>query len=208
MPATEHLRSAAIAVAVTLSLAIGAGAQTPGTDHISIDNFARVSATYYRGAQPEGSDYAALAQLGVKTVINLIGDEDLDGREQRSVEAAGMRYVNIPMTTHKTPTPAQIDQFLSIVNGSASQPVYVHCVGGRHRTGVMTAVYRMTQDGWNADQAFAEMQKYKFGPAFLHSTLKDFVYDYYAHNDRRVVPPAVVATAVGSGLQRSLAVKQ
>ena len=44
----------------------------------------------------------------------------------------------------------EIAAFLNIVNDPASQPVYVHCVGGRHRTGVMTAVYRMTHDGITA----------------------------------------------------------
>jgi hypothetical protein len=74
----------------------------------------------------------------------------------------------------------------------------------------MTAVYRMTQDGWNADRAFAEMQKYKFGPAFLHSTLKEFVFDYDTHHDRTTpaAPRAVVATAVTSGVHETVAATQ
>jgi tyrosine-protein phosphatase SIW14 len=92
------------------------------------------------------------------------------------------------MTTHETPSAAKLAQFLELVNDPANQPVYVHCQGGRHRTGVMTAVYRMTKDGWTADRAFAEMKQYKFGADFLHSEFKDFVYAYH------VTAPAVVAT--------------
>jgi protein tyrosine/serine phosphatase len=176
-PATR-VRSAAVAVAIALSLSVSAGAKTSGIDGIRIDNFARVNATYYRGAQPVGSDYADLKRLGVRTVINLIGDEDLDTREQRSVEAQGMRYIYIPMSTRKAPTQTQIEQFLSIVNDAASQPVYVHCVGGRHRTGVMTAVYRMTHDGISGDAAFREMKQFNYGPDFLHPEFKKFVYTY------------------------------
>lgn len=55
---------------------------------------------------------------------------------------AGMKFFRIPMTTHEVPTPAQLTQFLALVNDPANQPVYVHCQGGRHRTGVMTAVSR------------------------------------------------------------------
>jgi len=44
--------------------------------------------------------------------------------------AAGLKYVQIPMTTHTPPTPAQLAQFLGIVNDPASGPVFVHCVGG------------------------------------------------------------------------------
>jgi protein tyrosine/serine phosphatase len=54
----------------------------------------------------------------------------------------------------------------------------VHCAGGKHRTGVMTAVYRMANDGWSSDQAFKEMKSYKFGADFLHSEFKQFVYTF------------------------------
>src|SRR5437773_12530465 len=42
---------------------------------IRIENFGRVASTYFRGAQPEGRDYADLAALGVKTIINLTSDD-------------------------------------------------------------------------------------------------------------------------------------
>jgi len=51
-----------------------------------------------------------------------------------------------------------------MVNDPENQLVYVDCVGGRHRTGVMTAVYRMTRDGWTADQAFKEIRRTSSGP--------------------------------------------
>lgn len=89
-----------------------------------------------------------------------------------------MRYLQIPMTTRKPPTAAEIDAFLAVVNDPVSQPVYVHCVGGRHRTGVMTAVYRMTHDGVSGADAFKEMKQFKYGPDFLHPEFKAFVQSY------------------------------
>ena len=90
----------------------------------------------------------------------------------------GMTYVHIPMNTRVAPTKEELATFLSVVNDPARQPVYVHCVGGKHRTGVMTAVYRMTRDGWTSDKAFREMKQYKFGADFLHPEFKRFVYAY------------------------------
>ena len=145
---------------------------------IRIDNFGRVNTNYYRGAQPEGRDYESLAALGIRTLVNLTSD-DIDAAEPAAAKRAGLAYFQIPMTTHEAPSSAKIDQFLKIVNDPANQPVYVHCVGGRHRTGVMTAVYRMTQDGWSGDQAFQEMKQFKFGADFLHSEFKAFVYGYH-----------------------------
>jgi uncharacterized protein (TIGR01244 family) len=184
--------SAPLAAATAPSATPAAGAVDLSS--IRIDNFARVNANYFRGAQPEGKDYTDLAALGVKTVINLTSD-DAEANEKAMVEHAGMAYVQIPMTTHEPPTAAQIATFLKIVDGSASQPVYVHCVGGRHRTGVMTAIYRMTDDGWTSDRAFAEMKQYKYGADFLHPEFKAFVAAYKPQRKAQPVP-AVAAVAL------------
>ena len=184
----------AVVAVVLLALTIPAAAQTGGSrklSNIKVENFGRISDTYYRGAQPRGHDYADLAGLGIKTVIDLTSD-DGDANEKIMVENAGMKYCRIPMTTHEPPSIAKLTEFLRIVNDPAGQPVFVHCVEGRHRTGVMTAVYRMTQYGWTADQAFQEMKKYKFGFDFLHPEFKKFIYDYYAQLvHKRTAPPLI-----------------
>lgn len=144
--------------------------------HVDIDNFGQVNANYYRGSQPDEGDYADLAAMGVKTIIDL--QRDGSPAEQRLVEAAGMTFHRIPMTTRTEPTREQLALFMNLVNDPANQPVYVHCAGGRHRTGVMTAIYRMHHDHWSADQAFREMKEYKFGADFLHPEFKRFVYGY------------------------------
>jgi tyrosine-protein phosphatase SIW14 len=165
-----------VALLLTLPVAAAQPGHTGALDNIRIANFGRVNDTYYRGAQPGGRDYSDLAALGVKTIIDL--QDYGDAAEPAAVQAAGMRYVRIGMSTRVNPTPQQLEQFLQIVNDPASQPVYVHCAGGRHRTGVMTAVYRMTRDNWTGDQAFKEMKKYDFGADFLHPEFKRFVYAY------------------------------
>jgi tyrosine-protein phosphatase SIW14 len=150
----------------------------PDLSHVHIDNFGKINANYYRGAQPAGHDYADLAALGVKTVIDFT--QDGDASEPSIVKSLGMNFYRIPMTTREVPTKDQLEQFLKLVNDPASQPVYVHCQGGRHRTGVMTAVYRMTNDGWSSDQAFGEMKHYKYGADFLHPEFKQFFYAFKA----------------------------
>jgi tyrosine-protein phosphatase SIW14 len=142
----------------------------------AIDNFGKVTESYYRGAQPKGHDFADLKELGVKLVIDLA--QEGDSGEAANVEAAGMKFVRIPLTTAVTPDSAVIDHFLALVTDAGNLPVYVHCIGGRHRTGALTAVYRMSQEGWTAARAFSEMKQYRFGADFLHPELKKFVYSY------------------------------
>jgi protein tyrosine/serine phosphatase len=189
----RFLPTCALTIAVALCPAIGSAGpktltvttSTGSRASVAIDNFGQVNERYYRGSQPQGRDYQDLAALGVKTVINLTSD-DTDPVEQAMVEKAGMSYLQIPMTTHVPPTAEQLSEFLAAANDPARQPVYVHCVGGKHRTGVMTAVYRMTHDAWSAEQAFKEMKQYKFGADFLHAEFKRFVYGFVAAARRAV----------------------
>jgi tyrosine-protein phosphatase SIW14 len=183
-------RTSVLALALALSIAGPSAAQTTATasvkaavnnaiSKIQIDNFGQVNANYFRGAMPKGEDFTALASIGVKTLIDLT-DEDQQIAERSLAERAGMKFFRIPLNTRVQPTASEIASFLKIVSDPANQPVYVHCVGGRHRTGVMTAAYRMTQEGWTPEQAFKEMKKYKFGADFLHPEFKQFVYAFRA----------------------------
>ena len=168
---------------------------------IHIDNFGTINYNYYRGAQPKGDDYRDLAALGVKTIIDLTKDGRDD--ERGFVEAAGMHFVRIPLTTSEAPSADAVAEFLKIVNDPANQPVYVHCQGGRHRTGTMTAIYRMTQDHWTADQAYQEMKQYRFEGFPGHPELKDFVYHYIPAPSAIPTPvpptqtPVLATTAAG-----------
>ena len=178
---TYRRHFAALLVALAIAVPASAkdakstsGAAATAAPAVQIDNFGRINEHYYRGALPHETDYPALARLGVKAMIDLT-DDDGDSSEQRLAETAGMKFFKLAMNTRVVPTAGQIATFLSIVDDPANQPVYVHCVGGRHRTGVMTAIYRMLEDKWTPDQAFKEMKSYKFGADFLHPEFKKFV---------------------------------
>ena len=179
-------RVAAGAAASIFALAIFAVAQAAQRDassRIRVDNFGCINEKFYRGAQPKGSDYKDLAALGVKTIIDLQQDGERD--EQRMVEAAGMKFYRVGMSDSSWPSAEKAAQFIKIVNDPANQPVFIHCHGGRHRAGIMTAIYRMTHDGWDADRAYQEMKQYGFERGFGHGSLKDYIYDYYSRLDKK-----------------------
>ena len=172
------LRAGLLALAFNLIGVASANAKTaPPFPNIAIKNFGQMNERFFRGAQPGESDYKALAALGIKTIIDL--RDDPTSYERRDAEAAGMSYANIPMSDSDRPRDEQIAQFLKLVDDPATGRFFVHCVGGRHRTGVMGAVYRMTHDGWNFTQAYKEMENYDFYTRFGHGSLKTYVQDYY-----------------------------
>jgi protein tyrosine/serine phosphatase len=183
----------AISTAVFIPLALLSVAQATQQNKSTkcdIKNFGCVNEKFYRGAQPKDQDYADLAAMGVKTVIDLQkGGPD---QEQGLVEEQGMKFYRIGMSDKSQPAPEQVELFLRIVTDPANQPVFVHCAGGRHRTGAMSAIYRMTHDGWTADRAYQEMKQYDFGYGMGHGSLKHYVYDYYSHIEHK---PVVVSTS-------------
>lgn len=179
---------------VTLIFALSAVSfgKTKEFPNIKISNFGQMDENFYRGARPKAEEMQSLAALGIKTVIDLT--DNSREREQPAVEAAGMRYVNIPIVDKKNPSAAQIEEFLKLTSDPATGKFYLHCAGGRHRTGVMGAVYRFNQN-WNYDQVYAEMLKFDFYTSNGHGKQLTFVEDYWSQIQAKQATAAVPAVA-------------
>lgn len=133
-----------------LALPVFAGSSANG-----IENFYQVDQNVFRGAQPTEGGFKYLAEIGVKTVIDLREADQRSRAEEGLVTAAGMTYVNIPMTGLTPPTEAEISRALGILEGG-SGAVFVHCKRGADRTGVVIASYRIDHDGWDSERALRE----------------------------------------------------
>jgi len=175
------LQAALLALSINLISVAQVAAQSPVNlkfRDIKIKNFGQMDERFFRGAQPKEEDFKALAALGVNTIIDL--QDEPTTYEKPAAEAAGMHYINIPMSSTSRPREEQIEQFLKIAGDPATGRFYVHCAGGRHRTGVMGAVYRI-QHGWDFDKAYKEMKDYDYYSRWGHGSLKDYVQDYSGH---------------------------
>jgi protein tyrosine phosphatase (PTP) superfamily phosphohydrolase (DUF442 family) len=131
---------------------------------------------------------AAIRAHGIKTVVNLQwGREDppaggSDGRtEKDACDRAGARYLFMPVAdiveaeTVRVPRPDGRDmivpwpvaEFLKIMDevekDPSKGPVLIHCRVGKHRTGVLSAVYRMEYDRWDPERTMKEMDACGFG---------------------------------------------
>lgn len=179
----RNIRKISPAIIAALALIFSFSALASGKNKntkfpsVKIKNFGQMDDRFFRGARPDEHDYPALAALGVNTIIDLT--DNSREYEKPAVEAAGLRYINIPMEDKSYPSMDQINQFLKVVDDPATGKFFVHCAGGRHRTGVVGAVYRFTHDKWNLDQALAEMDQYEFGSGYGHGKQRDFVKAYW-----------------------------
>src|ERR1044072_8361417 len=184
---------AALALIFSFSALASGKSKNVKFPNVKIKKFGQMDERFFRGARPDENDYPALAALGVQTIIDLT--DNSKEYEQPAVEAAGLRYINIPMEDKSTPNIEQIDQFLKVIDDPATGKFFVHCAGGRHRTGVVGAVYRFNNSGWDFDKVFAEMNEFEFGSGFGHSKQKDFVEDYWKEFQAKQATAATSSTA-------------
>ena|SRR5688500_16739899 len=172
------VRSVFAVLVVVLGTATVSISQTSPSEfpNVAIGNFGKMDDRLFRGAQPEPGQYKALKELGINTVVDLRNDPT--DYEKREVEALGMKYVNIPMSGWKYAKDAQVEGFMAIMNDPSNGVIYVHCKAGKHRTGLVGAVYRMEKYGWNYDQVYKEMKNYNYTSWPVHFNIKTYVKDY------------------------------
>ncbi len=166
-------RIAIIAAVACFSTAVRAA----NIEVAGVPNFFKVNDQVYRGGQPLDLGFSALAKLGIKTIVDLrlIGEHSQEA-EQKLVEAAGMRYVSIPMKGMSTPTTEAVSKVLALLRDAAAGPVFVHCRRGADRTGTVIAVYRIEHDHWKNDQALHEARS--LGMSWLEKAMQHYVMRY------------------------------
>ncbi|HEX3872223.1 MAG TPA: hypothetical protein VHV77_17380, partial [Pirellulales bacterium] len=164
---------------LSLLLVLGVGLSAAGFKRYHLKRLEAVRKdVLYRCAQPTewGLRYL-INHCAVKTIVSLqLFDSQLyrgcldpwgpsGVKESQFVPSLGARLVQWPMGEEACwpwPTPWQLEAFLGLMDDPENLPVAVHCQGGRHRTGTVTAIYRMEYDRWPADRAIAEMHSFDF----------------------------------------------
>ena len=101
----------------------------------------------YTGGQPAEADWPAIRARGVATVIDLRAPGELQGRDEAGeVQAAGMRYVPIPVAGADGITEANARLLHAALDAAGGGTVLVHCASG-NRVGGLLAVMKARLDG-------------------------------------------------------------
>ncbi len=123
-----------------------------------IRNFLQVTPEFCTGGQPRPEHFAKLKADGVKAVLNLRQpSEHRADEEKQAVEAAGLKYYNIPVN-YQNPSSADFDQLLKITDDPANRPMFIHCTAAI-RVGAFWMIRRVLRDGVSTDAALAEARK-------------------------------------------------
>ena len=133
----------------------------------------------------------ALKAMGVKTIVSLRVPTRVIAWESEKAKALGMDFVSLPISNYAEPSDTDVKKFLAIVTDPQRQPVFVHCREGRLRTGALMASYRVREEGWRAEDAYAEAQQLGFNARHLwYLPLKQFI----THLDDAPARPTQVAS--------------
>jgi protein tyrosine/serine phosphatase len=144
--------------------------------NLKIDNFGQCGALI-RSGHIQKDQYSQLKLMQIGTVVNLQAEED----DEDVVRGAGLNYKWLPLVDKQRPDNGFAPLFLDTISGPDG-PYWVHCQGGRHRTGAAVAIYRIRKFGWDFDQAYEEMKKFGFYTWFGHDCFREYVYDFWREN--------------------------
>lgn len=149
---------------------------------------------FYRSGQLTAEGLRdAIDKLKIRTVIN-VQDEYPDPEmwqsfwnrslvgEKSVCEKAGVRYIHLApdLRSERNDDDAQplvLKEYLRILDDPNAYPVLLHCRAGLHRTGVLTAVYRMEYEDWSHAAAFEELKSHGFGDKAC-TAANDYVKQY------------------------------
>jgi protein tyrosine/serine phosphatase len=155
---------------VTLPLAAVGCGTVPGKSSPSdpAGNFSQVTEGVYRGGRPDQAGVLAWQQMGGKTIIDLENDDEAIASEKAWAEADGVNFISEPMNGLNTPDDNEVNDILAKAADPANQPVFVHCMQGKDRTGLIIALYRVINEGWTPKAAHDEMMSMGFNSILIN----------------------------------------
>ncbi len=132
----------------------------------------------YRSAEPRAPHFDHLKKLGIRTLVCV---KRTLPRERTLSHAAsdGLQVARIDLGADGKIDAQSIARALALITQPEHWPVLLHCDGGRHRTGIVTAALRHAQ-GWTLEAALAEYETCA-APAPRDSD-RDAIADYFAAN--------------------------
>lgn len=112
--------------------------------------------------QPEPEEWAQLAARGYHTVINLRSDPERAAIQQRNAEAAGLRYIHLPLPAYELEAP-----HLEIFRATLGAPtdtdgLVIHCRTAS-RVALLWMLHRVVNEGWSQEEAEAELRAAGYG---------------------------------------------
>jgi protein tyrosine/serine phosphatase len=111
----------------------------------------------------------------------------------------GVKYVLItpdvlPPNNRLDALPPAVDEFLKVMDDESNYPILLHCKAGLHRTGRLTAIYRMEYQGWSPGEALREIRANGYG-YYAASEADEFIIQFVQNYTPRKLRPKPLPVA-------------
>jgi protein tyrosine/serine phosphatase len=135
-----------------------------------VSNLFRITPMLYRSEQPTALGMQNLEKFGIRTVINLRRFND----DAKEAAGTGLRTERVKMVTWDVDD-KHVIAVMRMLRDPANGPYLIHCQHGADRTGLMSAMFRVLNQGWTVDEAIAELQGGGFGYHSMWSNILRYV---------------------------------
>ncbi|MCX6235307.1 MAG: dual specificity protein phosphatase family protein [Bacteroidetes bacterium] len=135
----------------------------------SFDNLYQLNNDVYRSEQPDNSGFRVIAQMGIKSILNL----RVSNSDSTIIGDLNLNYFHVPMRA-KHFTENEVTEALRIIQ-KAPKPILIHCVYGSDRTGLVCAMYRIVFQDWSYQEAIDEMINGGYGFHEKYSNIPLFI---------------------------------
>lgn len=143
-------------------------------------NFWRVSKGVYRSNQPTHRRFEKYATMGIKTVINLRGEDPKPHYrfEKESCDALGLTLVNTRLMAREPAPRSRIQAVLEALK-TAEKPLMFHCKSGADRSGFVAAAYLLAFEGATVEEAEKQLSLKYIHLAFTKTGVQDYILRIY-----------------------------
>jgi protein tyrosine/serine phosphatase len=132
-----------------------------------VPNLHQITPTLFRSEQPTELGFRNLEKLGIRTVINLRAFNSDDDE----VRGTSLRTERVKILTWNIDD-EHVIEVMRMLRNPANGPFLIHCQHGADRTGLMSAMYRILEQGWTPEDALAELTGGGYG---YHSVWKNIL---------------------------------
>lgn len=108
--------------------------------------------------QPTRDDINVIKAKGIKRVITLRQDGEIDWDEAAAVKDAGLEFVAVPFGAPESLTDKVFDKVRGLLRESDKQPTVLHC-GSANRVGAVWLTHRVLDQGVPLETALKEAKQ-------------------------------------------------
>ena len=135
-----------------------------------VPNLHQLTPTLYRSEQPTALGMKNLEKLGIRTVINL----RFFNNDRREAAGTLLRTERVKILTWDVDDD-HVVEVMRMLRQAENGPFLIHCQHGADRTGLMSAMYRILEQGWSTENALDELREGGYGYHSIWTNILEYV---------------------------------